>query len=176
MDADVTALGEGGGLAVFPGDDAVVRCRRDGNGRIVLLRAVHGVKKGVIGIQVVNLRSGLVVDCGPGSAAVVGDAGATIISFDHAAVVLGIDPEGVVIPVWGADLFPVPTAIIRAEEREAHHVYGFGIDRVGLDVHVIPGAASQFRFVAEHLPGQAIIIGAVEALALFGFDERPDAA
>src|SRR5690242_7430180 len=49
---------------------------------------------------------------------------------------------------------------------EVEHPDGIGVLRIGVDVHVVPGAAAQVRVRVEPLPALAPVIGAVEAASV----------
>ncbi len=70
MDCDVAALRIADGVAVAPGNGSFVGAGRNGDGRIVLLRAVYPVGELIVGGHMVELCSKLVVNGRPGFSAV----------------------------------------------------------------------------------------------------------
>ena len=96
---DVAALAAAHFVPVLAGDDAVVGPAGDGDGGVVLLRAVDAVGPLVVGGDVIELRGGLVVLLGPGLAAVDGDGDAAVVAVDQALRIGGIDPQAVMIAV-----------------------------------------------------------------------------
>ena len=73
----------------------------DGGASAILLRAVHDVRKLVVGDDMIELCGWLVVPGAPGLAAVEADGSALIRSENHAVGILGIDPDLVVIVTAG---------------------------------------------------------------------------
>ena len=70
VDGDVAALRIADGVAVAPGNGSFVGSGRNGDGRIVLLRAVYPVRELIVGGHVVELGGKLVVNGRPGFPAV----------------------------------------------------------------------------------------------------------
>ena len=78
-------------------DRAFVIHTGDGDTRIVLLRAVHVVRKAVVDRDMIKLGRRLVVHRAPGHAPVKGDRGPAIAGFDDPVGVCGVDPDPMVI-------------------------------------------------------------------------------
>src|SRR5262249_37313796 len=92
------------------------------------------------------------------------------------AVVVGIDPEVVVVAVGGGDLLAGFAAVGAFVEVEVVDIDGVGIDGIGSEVGVVPGAGGEILVVGDFFPGGALVVGAVET-AFFGvLDQGPDAA
>ena len=177
IDGDVSALREAHRVAVAPADVALARAARDADRRVVLLRRVEPVRELVVQVHVVELCRRLVVDRREALAPVIGDTGAAVVALDHAPRVLGVDPQVVVVAVWGGDAVEAATSVGRLHEREVQAVDRLGVPGVGHDVAVVPGATEQRLVRADPLPGVASVLRAVEATAALGrLDQRPDAA
>src|SRR5579859_41425 len=80
-------------------DGALVAAAGDGDGGIVLQRAVNVVRNEVVSSYVVELRGGLIALGGPRLAAVMGDSGSAVVGVDHPVGMRGINPEAVIIAV-----------------------------------------------------------------------------
>src|SRR5689334_24475716 len=89
---EVAALTRANGRPVAECDLPVITPARDRGGARVLLRAVHTVRKGVVGDRVVELGGRLVVPATPRTAAVDRDHGALVAADDHVRRVPRIDP------------------------------------------------------------------------------------
>src|SRR5262245_38350796 len=84
---------------ILPTNHSRVRATRNSNIRVVLLRAVNVVRKGVVHGDVIELRSRLIVLSRPVLAAIRGDAYATITRICDSVRVCWIDPKSVMISV-----------------------------------------------------------------------------
>ena len=81
------------------------------HGGIVLLGTVDSIGELGIGGHVVELGRGLVVDGGPGVAAVEGHAGPAVVALYHSLGVVGVNPQVVVVTVGCGDLGKGETAV-----------------------------------------------------------------
>ena len=171
---DVATLAAARLVPLSLGDGAAYREAGDAEGRVVLLRAVDAVGHLRIGGDVVELGRGLVVEGGPRGTAVEGDAGAAVVALDHAPRVARVDPQVMVIAVRRGHRRKGAAAVGRLPALQVEHPDGVGILRVGVEVHVIPGAPPQLAVFAEPLPRLAAVIRA-EQRAVLGLDQRPDA-
>ena len=106
---------------------------------------------------------------------VEGDIGAAVVALDHAPVVVGIDPEIVIVAMRGGNFGEGLAAIRAAPELEVVDVDGLGVLRIGGDVGVVPGPGDQALIVADLLPLVAVVVGAVEPALGSVLDQRPDA-
>ena len=111
MHCDKTTLAGTRQSAIAHGDHAPFGSTRHADRGIVLLRPVDPVGKLVVDVHAVNLCGHLVVNRGPRLAPIEADIGATIVSLDHPLVVLGIDPQVVVVPMRRCN-FPKTAAAI----------------------------------------------------------------
>src|SRR5581483_8141692 len=157
------------------GDGAVVAAAGDGDGGVVLLRAVDVVEELIFGGDGIEMRGGLVVLGRPGFAAVGGDGGAAVIAFDHAGGIFGIDPEAVAIAMGRANRLEGLAGIGGAVHASVEDVHRVGVLGIREDVREIPGALREAVVVGQLVPGVAAVVRAVQA-AGFGFDESIDAA
>src|SRR5580700_3329495 len=93
----VSTLAPARGKPITRGDLIVIGTAGHGSASAILLRAVHDVGKLVVGDDMIELCSGLVVPRAPGPAAVQADCSALIRSQNHAVGIPGIDPYLMVI-------------------------------------------------------------------------------
>src|SRR5436305_12938437 len=77
---------------VLPANDSLISVALDGDGAVVLLRAIDKVGPAVIGNHVIELRGGLVVLGCPGLAAIGGNGGTAVIAIDHALRIIRVNP------------------------------------------------------------------------------------
>jgi hypothetical protein len=176
LDRDVAALARAHHLAVGPGDGPGDGVAGHADAGVVLLRAVDAVREFVVHVHVVELGGGLVVDRAEGLRGVEGDAGAAVVAFDQPAVVARVDPEVMVVAVGRRNFHEGFAAVGGLVHAQVEHVDRILVLRVGVDVHVVPGAAEQVGVVGELLPGRAKVVGAVEAGRVLRLDDGPDAA
>ena len=163
MGGDITALAGASHVTIAPRDDALNRVAGDADAGIILLRAIDAVGELVVGTDVIELGGELVVDRAKGCAAVEGDVGPTVITLDHTLIVLGVDPEAVIIAVGGGNRFPIFAAVGRFPEAQVADVNGIRILGIGVDMQVIPGAVTQILFGTLFGPAFAKVIRAVDA-------------
>jgi len=173
IDGDVAALAATDIVPIPPIDEAAIATGTDTDGGIVLLRAVDAIREIVVGDDVVELRGGLIVLRRPILACVDGNRGATVVGIDHASGIVGIDPQPVMIAVWGRNAVEGFAAIDGAEKPGVGDVNGVRIFRVGPDVGEIPGALTEAAVFIDERPVIAAVGAAVEA-ALVGFDKCVD--
>ena len=172
VQGDVAAFGVAHHVAVAPGYGSLVRAGRHADGGVVLLGAVHSVGKAVVRGQVVELGRELVVDAGPGLAAVEADAGPAVVALDHPQRVVGVDPEVVVVAVGRGDPAEVAPSVHGLPARVVEDPHRVRVLRIGEDVLVVPGPPLQIPVVADQLPGFAPIVRAVQS-AVFGLNSGP---
>ncbi|GBD16679.1 hypothetical protein HRbin26_01582 [bacterium HR26] len=175
LDGDVAALAAARRIPVALVDRPIDRAARHADRGVVLLRAVDTVGNLVVGDDVVELGRRLVIDRGPARAAVEGDAGAAVVPLDHPERVVGVDPERMVVAVGGGHAVEGRPAVDRLPEAVVLDPDRVRIFWIGGDVHVVPGAGTEQRLLAEADPGLAVVIGA-EHGAVLGLDQCPDAA
>ena len=123
----------------------------------------------------IELRRHLVVDRGPGIAAVERDAGASVVALYHPPRVCRVDPQVVVVAVRGTDFGERLAAVDRLPGVVVQNPDGLSILRVSEYVLVVPGAALQVALIADQLPCIPVIFRPVDA-AVIGLDRRPDTA
>ena len=169
---DVAALGVADRVAFGIADDAPVRTAGYGDRGVVLLRAVHSVWEPGIGGEVVELRGRLVVDRGPGVAAVERHAGAAVVALDHAVRVGRVDPQVVVVAVRGRHRGEGVAGVGGLPRLQVQHPHGVGVPRIGEHVVVVPGALAQLALGARHLPVGAAVLG-TEQRTLLRLDDGP---
>ena len=176
IERDVRALASADVIEVVEADAAVKRRARDRHCRVVLLPRIEPVWHLVVGHDAVELRGRLVVDAGPGLAAVERDRRAAVVAVDHVQAVVGVDPVIVVVAVRQPDPLERFAAIDRLHEWHVQHPDGVLVQRIGRDMNVVPGARPQDAVVVDELPGLAVIIAAPQAaLVDFGLDNRVNA-
>src|SRR5205807_3821052 len=164
------------GVPVAQRDRPIVGAARDRDGAVVLLRAVEAVGKLVVGRDVVELRRGLVVHSGPGGAAVERYGGAAVVPLDHAARILGIDPQDVAVPVGDADARERLAAVHRAPGAQVQDVHGILVRGIGGDGREVPRPHHEFLVRVDTLPARPRVVGAEDAAARVGgraFDAGP---
>ena len=175
MHSDITALARADDVAIFPSDGGIAAAAGHAQAGVVLLRPIHIVGLMTVEIEMVDLRCGLVVYARPGKPAIQGDASAAIVAMDHDAVVARMDPQVMVIAVGRGDLSEVMPAIGRFPEVQVVDVNRIGIDGVGGQVHIIPGARDKAVVLAADDPALAIIIAAIDAAIGLVLDDGPEA-
>src|SRR6266699_3842050 len=121
----------------------------------------------------IKLGRGLVVDRGPGFAAIERHTGSSIMAHNDALGIVGIDPQVVVITVRRGDPGKGIPAIVRFKAAFVEHPHGLRVLWVGKDVLVVPGTLAQVRLLAESLPRVTSIVGA-EDRPILGLDGGPD--
>ncbi len=177
VDGDEAALAGAGIGAVGQGDHAPFRRAGHRDRGVVLLGAVDAVGILVVDVDTIELRRLLVVDRRPRSACVERYVGAAVVALDHAARIVGVDPQIVVVAMTGGDLAEAGAAVGRLPHLQIGDVDGVGMAGVGEDVGVVPGPVHQVAIGRDLGPARAEVVGAVEAgLVALGFDQRPDAA
>src|SRR5260370_37927255 len=72
---------------------------RDAHRRVVLLRAVYGVREVLVERHAVELRRRLIVDTAPRAPAIARDRRAPGIALDHPVRIVGRNPEAVSVTV-----------------------------------------------------------------------------
>ncbi len=167
---NVAGFAAADGIPILTIDGAIHIAAGNGDGAVVLLRAIDVVREAIICDDVIKLRGGLVVFVGPMSAAIERDGCASIVALNHATGVCGVDPEAVVIAMRDFDFIESVAAVGGLVHFDVEDPDGVGIFGVGDDVHVIPGALGETIVGIDQLPFAAAIIGAIEA-AFLGFDE-----
>ena len=177
INGDRCVLAAGHAVVVAFTDLAIVGPARDGNGGVVLLRAVNAVRELVVGSDVIELRGGLIVDAGPGGASIETDCAAAIIRIDDPPGVLRIDPERMRVAVRHVDLSERLATIDRAIDGEVHDVHRVFVLRIGGHERVVPRAHPEARIGGGAFPRVAGVVRTENASAgIFGFDTGEDAA
>ena len=171
---DEAALAAAHRIPIGPADSEVARSAGDRHGGVVLLRAVHAIGKRVVRDHVVELRGGLVVLLRPREPAVMADVHAAVVALDHPLGIRGIDPQIVVVAMRRADGAEGATAVVRSHALHVEHPDHVGVERIGEDVRVVPGALAQASLLVRLLPCAAAVVRAIDA-TLVGLDHRPDA-
>src|SRR5262249_9085912 len=120
-----------------------------------------------LGRRLVRLRR-------PARAAVGADVGATVVRFNHALGILGIDPQTVVIAMRHADRLESFAAVVGAIHAPVQDIDAISGAWVGEDVRVIEGALAVLAIAVDQRPGVTAIIGP-EQPALIVLDKGPDA-
>ena len=138
MDGDVAAFTGAGQIAVCPCDSCVVAPAGDADTAIVLLCAVYPIRGLIIDIHPIKLRRRLVVDRRPSDTTVVGDIGTPVVPLNHPLVVIWIDPDIMVIPMWSTNTLERTTSIDRSHGWRIHYPNDISILRIGKDLHVVP--------------------------------------
>ena len=163
MGGDITALAGASHVTIAPRDNALNRVAGDTDAGVILLRAIDAVGELIVSTDVIELGGELVVDRAKGCAAVEGDVGPAVIALDHTLIVLGVDPEAVIIAVGGGNRFPIFAAVGRFPEAQVADVNGIRILGIGVDMQVIPRAVTQILFGTLFGPAFAKVIRAVDA-------------
>src|SRR2546429_6544939 len=136
---DVAAFAPADLIPVLPADDALVVTARDGDGAVVLLRAVDAIRPVVVHGDVIELRRRLIVLRSPAPAAIDGDGRAAVIAVDQPPGIARVYPQRVMITVRRRQQLEILAAVGGAKGARVEHVYGIECDRVGEDVRVVPG-------------------------------------
>ena len=154
-------------------DHAVVAVRQDADRRAVLLRAIDPVREAVVGDHVIELPGRLVVLAAPGLPSVDRQRRAAVIAVDHAARIVGIDPQAVMIAVRRRQEIEGLAAVLRAEHPGVERVDRVGLPGIGEDVAEVPGALAEPLVAVDPRPGRAGVVAAVQP-ALGGLDRGVD--
>ena len=169
----VPALGGAHGIAVGEWDCALWRAARRADRAVVLLGGVDAVGMPGVDGGVVELGGRLVVYGRPRLAAVEGDARAAVVPLDHALGVARVDPQVVVVAVWGRHHGKRATCVVRPEGLDREGPHGVGPRGVGEDVVVVEGALPDGGAVVDALPGVAAVVREQEH-AVLCLDDGPD--
>ena len=165
IDNHVTAFARARGSPIARRDLTVAGAARDRNRVAILLRAIHRVRKLVVGGHVIELRRRLVVPTAPGLAAVEADRGSLVRPENHARGICGIDPDLVIIVAArraAHDRNCLP-AIFRAVQSDIRHVDDIGVLRIDGDAAEIPGALGKPRIGIGQHPVVPAIVGTIES-------------
>ena len=174
LDSDVPALPRARRVAVSPRDRAFLRRARHRNARVVLLRAVNAVRQLIVHVQMVILPRQLIVDRAPRVAAVKADTGAAVVSVDHPLRVRRIDPQIMIVPVRGRNIFPILAAVNALPHLQIIDVDCVRVLGIRKDVHVIPRPVEQILVIGQLLPVRPAVIRTVNArLVPLRLDDRP---
>ena len=177
---DVGIVGPGRDVAALAAADGVevvaswAVLAGDGDGAVVLLGAEHTVGEAVVGDDVIELGGRLIVLARPCLPAVKADVGPAVVAVDYPLVVLGRDPEVVIVAVRNADGGEGPSAVGRLVEPHVEHVDGVRVLGIGVDVCVVPRPLAQRAIVVGACPALSGVVGAKDA-AVVGLDDGPDA-
>ena len=169
----VGAFANGQGGPVFFGNCVTVAAVRDAHAGVVLLRPVDAVGEMIVGGYAVKLGGGLVVVGRPVVATIVGYLGAAIVGHDHPAVVVGVNPEVVVVAMGGIFEGKSAATVFGNAITHVQHVHDVFILGVGINAAIVPGALQQGAILVDPSPGFASILGAVHATFLV-FDDGPN--
>src|SRR5581483_592465 len=123
---------------------------------------------------VIELGGRLIVLLSPGRPAIHRDRRPAVVAVDQAARIARIDPERMMIPVWGGQQLEVLATVGGAEGTGVEHVDGIACDRVGEDVRVVPGPLAKAVVLVDAAPVGTAVIRA-EDTALLRFDRCIDA-
>ena len=135
------------------------------------MRAVDAIEKIVVGRDVIELRSGLIVLRGPILAPVDGNGCAAVVAVDEAIRIFRINPERVMVAMRRVEPFEGFSGVNGAVDACIGDVYLVCIFRVSPNVREIPGALPEAVIVSDERPFRAAIVAAIQA-ALLRFDER----
>ena len=174
LDRDVAALAPAHRIPV-PAHAELIGAAGNGDGRVVLLRAIDAIGKLIVHGHVIKLGRGLHVLTGPALAPVEGDVRSPVVGLDHVHGVVGIDPHVVVVTMRHTDAVVESLApIVGAEEAHVEHVHRVFLFGVCVDVGVVPRPLAERPVLVGAGPGFACIIGAKDP-AVLGFNDGPDA-
>ena len=163
LDRYVSALGAADRVAVRPPDRSPAGTARHTDRGVVLLRGVQPVRELRVRRDVVELAGRLVVDRRPRLAAVEGHACATVVAVDHAAGVVGVDPEIVVVVVGQLNGVERLSPVYRLPERLVEVVYDLGVPRVSEDMVVVVRTHRHLGVVVYVLPRLAVVVRPVQS-------------
>ena len=127
----------------------------------------------VVGRNPVKLRRGLVVVRCPVVAAIVGNLPAPVVGNGHALIIVGVDPEVMVVAVGRVFQFKCFAAIFRHPIAHVHHIYQIFVLRVGINPAVIPGPLQHGAILIDSGPGFTRIVGPIYAGSFGVFDDGP---
>src|SRR5205823_4944645 len=171
---DVAAFAPADLIPVLPADDALVVTAGDGDGAVVLLRAVDAIRPVVVHGDVIELRRRLIVLRSPALAAIDGDGRAAVIAVDQAPGIARVYPQRVMIAVRRRQQLEILAAVGGAKGARVEHVYGIECDRIGEDVRVVPGTLPEAVIGIDPHPAVATVVG-TEHPALLRLDGGIDA-
>ena len=146
------------GEPILPADHSLVIATGNGDGGVVLLRAVHAIREAVVHRDMIELRGGLIVRCRPCLATVQREAGPAVIAVDQAARVLRVDPQRVMIAVRRGHQVERLAAVGGAERTGIEHIDDIGGDGIRKDMGEIPGALPEAVVVVDSAPGSAGVL------------------
>ena len=156
-----------------PADRSLRAAAGDGDGRIVLLRAVNVIGEAVIRNHVVKLRRRLVTLRRPAFPSVQSHRRSSIVGLDHAVGVERVDPQSMIVAMRHVDAAERSSPVDRPDEFHVQNVQHVRVLRIGDDVHVIPRPLRQPVLAVNQRPLAAPVVGAIEPTALFRFHQRP---
>src|SRR5256884_1415513 len=171
---DVAAFAPADLIPVLPADDALVVTAGDGDGAVVLLRAVDAIRPVVVHGDVIELRRRLIVLRSPALAAIDGDGRAAVIAVDQPPGIARVYPQRVMITVRRRQQLEILAAVGGAKGARVEHVYGIECDRIGEDVRVVPGTLPEAVIGIDPHPAVATVVG-TEHPALLRLDGGIDA-
>src|SRR5256884_3192492 len=172
--SDVASFAPADLIPVLPADDALVVTAGDGDGAVVLLRAVDAIRPVVVHGDVIELRRRLIVLRSPALAAIDGDGRAAVIAVDQPPRIARVYPQRVMITVRRRQQLEILAAVGGAKGARVEHVYGIECDRIGEDVRVVPGTLPEAVIGIDPHPAVATVVG-TEHPALLRLDGGIDA-
>ena len=173
---DITAFACAGRVTITPRDRTFFGRAGYADTGVVLLGAIDTVRVLVVYCYMVKLAGELIIDGGPGRAAVKRDAGSAVVAFYHAQRILWVDPEVMVVTVGCCDLGVILAAVAGFPHFEIVDIDRVGILRIGEDMAIVPGALDEIPVIRDLYPGRAGIVRTIHTGAVaFGFDNRPHA-
>src|SRR2546423_2008334 len=156
----VTTLAAAHRIPIGPVDASAITGAGNAHSRVVLLRAVHEIGKAVVCDHVVELRGGLIVLACPTLAGVGAYVGATVIGFDHAVRITGVNPQTVIVTMGNADLGESLSCIQRVIHASVQNPQSLRRAGIGKYMSVIKSALAVLAVGVSERPGVATVIRA----------------
>ena len=160
-------------------DHPVVAAAGDARRSAFLLSAAHAIREGIVGVDVIHLRGGLVVPGAPRLPAVDRDDGALIAGERDDVGIGRVDPRPLIVVAAGraAKRAPRLAAVDRLPRHRARHDHDVGIFRVHLGDRQVAAAdaARRPRVGGDARPALAGVIGSIDPDAARARDRGVDA-
>ncbi len=174
IEGRIGALAPAHGIPILPGDPTA-SATRDRDRAVVLLATVDVIRESVVHRHAVELGRGLISLGGPGVPAVERHVRAAVVGVDHDLVVVGADPQVVRVTVRHPHVREGSAPVDRLHHRGVEDVDRLLVDRVRVDLDVVPGARAQRPVVGGELPGLPAVVRSEDSAPGIGLDDREDA-
>ena len=146
-------------------------------GSVVLHASIDIVGQLVVDANVVELSYGQIFHKAPAITAIPGDVQSAIVAFNDVAGAAWVEPNGVVVRVHlgvGGGDGPGFTAVRAFGHERPKGVQRLIVEGIHKEVRIVEGAVANVLVFADFEPLESAIVGAVQAVLGFVFDERVD--